>query len=94
MRESVITRQHILKYLKTVPNCFAWKIHGGRFGTAGMPDVGVICHGQSIFFEVKQPGKKTTLIQRLRHEELREAGAMVWVVHSVEEVRGCFDDEI
>ena len=91
MLESVITRQHILKYLKTVPNLFAWKIHGGRFGTAGMPDVGVVYRGQSMFFEVKQPGKKATLIQTLRHAELRRAGALVWTVHSVEEVRGCFE---
>ena len=29
----------IMKYLKTVPGCFAWKEHGGMYGTAGIPDI-------------------------------------------------------
>lgn len=28
----------IMRYLKTVPECFAWKQHGGQFGKAGLPD--------------------------------------------------------
>ena len=27
--------QAILIYLKTVPECFAWKEHGGMYGTDG-----------------------------------------------------------
>ena len=33
----------ILKYLKTVPNCFSWKEHGGMYGTAGIPDI-ICCY--------------------------------------------------
>jgi hypothetical protein len=36
MSEKYITNK-ILKYLKTVPGCFAWKEHA--YGTAGMPDI-------------------------------------------------------
>ena len=29
----------IMRYLKTVPQSFCWKEHGGMYGTAGLPDV-------------------------------------------------------
>ena len=45
--------QAILKYLKTVPECFAWKEHGGMYGTAGIPDIICCYHGLFIAFEVK-----------------------------------------
>ena len=34
----------ILRYLKAVPACFAWKTHGGMYGTAGIPDI-IACIG-------------------------------------------------
>lgn len=33
----------IKKYLATVPETFAWKEHGGQYGTAGIPDI-IVCH--------------------------------------------------
>ncbi|MEG1446992.1 MAG: VRR-NUC domain-containing protein, partial [Ruthenibacterium sp.] len=38
MKESDIVKS-ILRTLKTVPHCFAWKEHGGMYGTAGIPDI-------------------------------------------------------
>ena len=29
----------ILKLLRVRPRCFAWKTHGGMYGTAGIPDI-------------------------------------------------------
>ena len=29
----------ILRYLKGRPHCFAWKTHGGMYGTAGIPEL-------------------------------------------------------
>ena len=43
LKEADIVRA-ILRYLKTVPNCFCWKEHGGMYGTAGIPDV-IACIG-------------------------------------------------
>ena len=54
MKESDIVRT-ILKYLKTVPNCFSWKEHGGMYGTAGIPDIIACIGGQFYAFEVKKP---------------------------------------
>lgn len=36
MKEKTITNQ-ILKYLKSLPDCFAFKEHGGLYGTSGFP---------------------------------------------------------
>ena len=43
----------ILRYLKTVPKCFAWKEHGGIYGTAGIPDIIACIDGKFYAFEVK-----------------------------------------
>ena len=37
VKESVIVRS-ILNHLKSMPDCFAWKEHGGMYGTAGIPE--------------------------------------------------------
>jgi hypothetical protein len=50
----------ILRYLKTVPKCFAWKEHGGIYGTAGIPDIIACIDGKFYAFEVKTPVGKTT----------------------------------
>ena len=38
MKEADIVKA-IMRFLKTLPNCFAWKEHGGMYGTAGIPDI-------------------------------------------------------
>ena len=42
MKEKTITNK-ILKYLKEQPCCFAFKEHGGAYGTAGIPDI-ICCY--------------------------------------------------
>lgn len=41
MKESDLIHK-ISDYLKTVPNLFYWKEHGGMYGTAGIPDIIVL----------------------------------------------------
>jgi hypothetical protein len=55
----------ILKYLKTVPDCFAWKEHGGQYGTAGLPDIICCIGGRFMAFEVKTPSGKLTKLQEI-----------------------------
>jgi Holliday junction resolvase len=65
------------------------KIHGGRYQEAGLPDLLAIRDGIAWWFEVKRPGResKTTPLQKLQINELRECGCPVFVVTSVEETR-------
>lgn len=75
---------------------WVWKVHGGQYGTTGVPDLLVVARGRAVFLEVKhqKPGEsrehahaRVTLQQRKALVELRAAGAWADVVLSVEEAR-------
>ena len=86
MKESDIVKA-ILKYLKTVPNCFSWKEHGGMYGTAGIPDI-ICCYcGRFFAFEVKTETGKLTKLQETTIRKIKEAKGQAFKVTSVEEVK-------
>ena len=78
----------ILKYLKTVPRCFAWKEHGGMYGTAGIPDIIACVNGRFYGFEVKTDKGKPTKLQEATIRKILAAGGTSLVVRSVAEVQG------
>ena len=55
----------ILRLLKKTPGCFAWKEHGGMYGTAGIPDIIACIGGRFVAFEVKTPTGKLTKLQEI-----------------------------
>ena len=77
----------ILKFLKTVPTCFAWKTHGGLYGTAGIPDIGACVGGRFVAFEVKTAIGKLTKIQEITIQRINEAKGKAYKVTSVSEVK-------
>ena len=77
----------IKEYLQTIPNLFFWKEHGGQFGTACIPDLIVCYKGRFIAFEVKRPGGKPTLLQKLTLNKIERAKGIAKLVTSVEQVR-------
>lgn len=77
----------IMKYLKTVPECFAWKEHGGMYGTAGIPDIIACVGGRFYGFEVKTEKGKPTALQEASIRKINAAGGTAAVVRSVAEVR-------
>jgi hypothetical protein len=81
----------ILRYLKSVPGCFAWKEHGGLYGTAGLPDIIVCLRGRFIAFEVKTPIGKLTKLQEITLQRIREAKGYACMVTSVGEVKGILE---
>ena len=86
MKEADIVKA-ILRYLKTVPETFAWKEHGGMYGTAGIPDV-ICCHkGKFYGFEVKTDTGQPTELQKATIRKIQNAGGEALVVRSVDEVR-------
>ncbi len=93
MKESDIVRA-ILKYLKTVPGCFAWKEHGGMYGTAGIPDV-ICCYcGRFYGFEVKTETGEPTELQKATIRKIQKAGGVALVVRSVAEVRAVIEGSL
>lgn len=77
----------IKKYLKTVPDLFFWKEHGGQYGTAGIPDVIACYRGRFLAFEVKTQQGKPTVLQQVTVRRILQAGGYAMVVRSVGEVR-------
>jgi hypothetical protein len=77
----------IMRWLKTVPLCFAWKEHGGLYGTAGVPDVICCLDGQFFAFEVKTPEGRLTKLQEHTIQRIKDAGGHAFVVRSVDDVK-------
>ena len=86
MSEADIVRA-ILRYLKTVDQCFCWKEHGGMYGTAGIPDIICCCRGRFYGFEVKTETGKPTRLQEATIRKINAAGGTAAIVRSVDDVR-------
>ncbi len=86
MKEKTITNQ-ILKYLKSEPECFAFKEHGGIYGVSGIPDVICCYKGKFMAFEVKTPQGKLSKLQEITIKRINEAGGMAFKVTSLQEVK-------
>lgn len=77
----------ILRYLRSVPRCFAWKTHGGMYGTAGIPDIIACVRGRFFAFEVKTATGKATPLQKATLQKILASGGTAAVVRSLDEVR-------
>lgn len=86
VKEKSITN-NILKYLKTLDSCFAWKEHGGMYGTSGIPDIICCYKGRFIGIEVKRPGGKLSRLQEAALRKIQAAGGMATVAFSVEDAK-------
>lgn len=72
----------ILRKLKALPRCFAWKTHGGMYGVAGIPDIIACVDGRFCAFEVKQPNGRLTELQKVTLSQIRAAGGVAEMVTS------------
>ena len=86
MKEQTIVDK-IKAYLKTIPNLFFWKEHGGQYGTAGIPDIIVCYKGKFIALECKLPGRKPTLLQAITLRKIMLAGGIAVVVTSLDQAK-------
>ena len=86
MNETDIVKA-ILRYLKTVDQCFCWKEHGGMYGTAGIPDIICCYQGRFYGFEVKTEKGRPTELQKAMIRKINRAGGTAAVVRSVDDVR-------
>jgi hypothetical protein len=77
----------ILKYLKSLPECFAWKEHGGMYGTSGIPDIIVCYQGKFVAFEVKTLAGKLTTLQEITLRKINTAKGNAYKVTSLQEVK-------
>lgn len=85
MKEKTITNQ-ILKHLKSLPECYAFKEHGGLYGTSGIPDIIVCYKGKFVAFEVKTQKGKLSKLQEITIAKIQKAKGMAFKVTNLEEV--------
>jgi len=62
-----------------------YKIHVGKYGPKGFPDLIVVKKGITSYLEVKKDGKEPSLIQQEHIKDLREAGCIADRVRSVDD---------
>ena len=86
MKEKTITNQ-ILKHLKSLPECFAFKEHGGLYGTSGIPDIIVCYKGKFVAFEVKTENGKLSKLQEVTIRKIQSAQGLTFKVTSLDEVK-------
>ena len=91
MKEKTITNQ-ILKYLKSLSECFAFKEHGGLYGTSGIPDIIVCYKGKFLAFEVKTEKGKLSKLQEITIEKIRNAKGVAFKVTSLEEAKEILEE--
>lgn len=92
MLERDIVRK-IINYLKERGDCFCFKEHGGKYGTAGIPDIICCCNGRFYGFEVKTEKGKPTKLQEVIIRKINEAGGKAGVVRSVEDVEKMIEEQ-
>ena len=76
----------ILRLLRKTPECFAWKEHGGIYGTAGVPDIIACIDGRFVAFEVKTETGKLTKLQEITIQKIKDAKGQAFKVTSAAEV--------
>lgn len=86
MKEKDITNQ-ILKFLKSLPECVAFKEHGGIYGTSGVPDVICCYKGKFFAFEVKTETGKLSKLQEYWIQKINDAKGKAYKVTSLHEVK-------
>lgn len=88
LSETQIVKQ-IKRYLERVYPGVWYKIHGGPYQEAGIPDIVGVHDGRFHAFEVKRPDKKhkVSMAQKYQIDRLEKSGAIVGVVTSVEDVK-------
>lgn len=68
----------------TKHNVFCFKVHGGPFMMAGLPDIIACVDGKFIGLETKMPdGAGPSQIQVMVHGMIKHAGGQATVVRSV-----------
>lgn len=81
----------IMRHLKTVPDCFCFKEHGGMYGTAGLPDIICCIKGRFVAFEVKAASGRLTKLQEATMRKIKAAKGEAFKVTSVGDVKVILD---
>ena len=85
MREKNIENK-IKMYLKS-KGAYFFKHHGNQFSQVGVPDIIACYKGQFIGIELKNETGKTSPLQDVNIQMIRDAGGYSFIARSVEDVK-------
>jgi hypothetical protein len=85
--ETNLKRQVMSMLSAEYPSAVLRKRHGSIYSTVGDPNLYILYAGVHIECELKRPGQEATPIQLRRLREWQGAGAVIAVIHSVDEMR-------
>lgn len=77
----------ILKYLKTIPNSYFFKVAQGKFSQGGISDILGLYRGQFVAIEVKADGNKMTPLQARFQDIIKRSGGIAICAYSLEDVQ-------
>ena len=91
MRESTIQKQ-IIQWLQ---KCGAkvYNEHGDGYTRRGKPDIIACVQGRFVAVECKAPGENPTPLQLRELDQIRRAGGVAFVAHSLEEAQAAIHDQ-
>lgn len=81
-------RLHLVKR-----GAFCFKVHGGAFQMAGIPDLIGCIDGRFFGLEVKRPGGRATALQSAILRRIEQAGGIAAVVTSVAEAEAALTEK-
>lgn len=89
MREKEIEKQLVTAVRKRSGICPKWISPG----LSGVPDRLILLpEGRMAFVELKAPCKMLRPLQRLRKAQLEQLGFRVFVIDSIQQIRGALDE--
>lgn len=75
MKEKVFEDNHVKPFLKNLPKCWFFKVHGGSiFQVAGIPDIIGVINGKFIALELKAEKGKPSELQVRTLKLINNAG--------------------
>jgi hypothetical protein len=95
LAEKKITKK-ITDWLKTLEGCWYYKVSGGSgfmsngrmvMSRPGVPDLCCCYQGRTVWFEVKSLTGRLSKVQQEEIARMKEAGARVFTVRSLEDVK-------
>ena len=90
MREKSIENK-IKSYLRTI-GAYCVKYHGNQFSQVGVPDLLVCYKGRFLGIEIKNETGKTSPLQDVNIEQIKQAGGISFVARSLEDVKEIISD--
>lgn len=74
-------QEQVIKYLKSLDNCWYVKIWGGGFMKSGIPDILCCIKGKFIALELKAENGKASALQKYNIDKINKSGGLGYILY-------------